>query len=134
MYPAGGAVCWGARTLEGSEEQNSEWKYVPVRRFALYLEESIDRGTRWATFEPNSDSLWTRIRSCVSDFMHNLYVKGAFQGATPQQAYVVKCDRTTISQDDVRQGKVNILVGFAPLRPAEFVFLRIQKLTVPHGK
>jgi phage tail sheath protein FI len=123
-----GNVCWGARTLEGADQQASQWKYVPVRRIALFIEESLFRGTQWVVFEPNDEPLWAQIRLNVGAFMHNLFRQGAFQGTTPREAYLVKCDSETTTQDDINRGIVNILVGFAPLKPAEFVIIRIQQL------
>jgi uncharacterized protein len=127
-FPASGSVVWGARTLAGNDVLASEWKYVPVRRTALFLEESLYRGTQWVVFEPNDEPLWAQIRLNVGAFMHNLFRQGAFQGATPRAAYLVKCDNETTTQIDINNGVVNILVGFAPLRPAEFVIIRIQQL------
>jgi len=127
-FPIYGIVSWGARTLDGSDQENSEWKYVPVRRLGLFLEESLYRGTKWAVFEPNDEPLWAQIRLNVGAFMNNLFRQGAFQGQTPREAYLVKCDKETTTQNDVDQGVVNILVGFAHLKPAEFVFIRIQQL------
>ncbi len=123
-----GNVCWGARTLEGSDQQKSEWKYVPVKRLALYLEESLYRDTKWVVFEPNDEPLWSQIRLNIGAFMHNLFRQGAFQGSTPRDAYLVKCDKETTTQNDINLGIVNILVGFAPLKPAEFVIIKIQQL------
>jgi phage tail sheath protein FI len=123
-----GNVAWGARTLEGADVLASDWKYVPVRRFALFLEESLYRGTKWVVFEPNDEPLWAQIRLNIGAFMQNLFRQGAFQGKTPREAYLVKCDRETTTQDDINRGIVNILVGFAPLKPAEFVIIRIQQL------
>jgi phage tail sheath protein FI len=99
---------------------------VPVRRTALFIEESVDRGTQWAAFEPNAEPLWTRIRSSVSAFLYDLFEGGAFQGASPREAFFVKCDGQTTTQADIDLGLVNVLVGFAPLKPAEFVVLRIS--------
>lgn len=127
-FPAFGPVVWGARTLAGSDQLASEWKYVPVRRLALFLEESLYRGTQWVVFEPNDEPLWAQIRLNVGAFMNNLFRQGAFQGQTPQEAYLVKCDRETTTQNDIDRGIVNIVVGFAPLKPAEFVIIRIQQL------
>ena len=127
VMPSGGPVVWGARTLQGSDAAGSAWKYVPIRRMALFLEESIDRGTRWAAFEPNDEPLWTQMRQNVGAFMHSLFRQGAFQGMTPQQAFFVKCDRETTTQADIGRGRFNIVVGFAPLKPAEFVIFRIQQ-------
>jgi phage tail sheath protein FI len=123
-----GIVAWGARTLEGADQKTSEWKYIPVRRLALYIEESLYRGTQWVVFEPNDEPLWSQIRLNVGAFMHNLFRQGAFQGASPRDAYLVKCDKETTTQADIDLGIVNILVGFAPLKPAEFVILKISQL------
>jgi len=128
VRPAAGTVVWGARTLAGDDRLASEWKYVPVRRLALFIEESLYRGTQWVVFEPNDEPLWAQIRLNVGSFMQRLFRQGAFQGATPRQAYLVKCDAETTTQDDIDRGVVNVLVGFAPLKPAEFVILRIQQL------
>src|SRR5690554_4763334 len=119
-------MIWGARTLHGHDARASEWKYVPVRRMALFLEESLYRGTQWAANEPNDESLWARIHMGAGAFMQDLYRRGAFQGRTPREAYFVKCDRETTTQPDVDQGVVNIHVGFAPLKPAEFVVMNLQ--------
>lgn len=123
-----GNVAWGARTLMGANKQASEWKYVPVRRIALFLEESLYRGTQWVVFEPNDEPLWAQIRMNIGAFMQNLFRQGAFQGMTPREAYLVKCDSETTTQADIDLGIVNIVVGFAPLKPAEFVILKIQQL------
>jgi uncharacterized protein len=127
-FPNAGTVAWGARTMEGAEGPVSDWKYVPVRRLAIYLEESIDRGTKWVVFEPNGEPLWARIRLCIGAFLHELFGLGAFQGATPSEAWFVKCDSETTTARDVELGVVNIVIGFAPLKPAEFVLIRIQQL------
>jgi hypothetical protein len=126
--PVYGNVVWGARTLHGDDDRGSEWKYVPVRRTALFIEESLYRGTKWVVFEPNDEPLWAQIRLNVGAFMQNLFRQGAFQGRTPREAYFVKCDRETTTQNDINLGIVNIHVGFAPLKPAEFVVLRIQQI------
>jgi hypothetical protein len=123
-----GPIVWGARTLQGDDRFASEWKYVPVRRLALFLEESLYRGTQWVVFEPNDEPLWAQIRLNIGAFMHTLFRQGAFQGKSPRDAYLVKCDSETTTQDDINRGVVNILVGFAPLKPAEFVILQIQQL------
>ncbi len=123
-----GNVCWGARTLMGADQQVSEWKYIPVRRIALFIEETLFRGTQWVVFEPNDEPLWAQIRMNVGAFMHSLFRQGAFQGSTPREAYLVRCNSETTTQDDINRGVVNILVGFAPLKPAEFVIIRIQQL------
>jgi phage tail sheath protein FI len=126
--PAAGLVVWGARTLKGADRLASEWKYLPVRRLALYLEESLYRGTQWAVFEPNDEPLWAQLRTNVGAFMHQLYRQGAFQGRSPREAYFVKCDKETTTQNDINQGIVNVLIGFAPLKPAEFVVPKIQQI------
>ncbi len=127
-FPVAGNVVWGARTLVGADLLASEWKYLAVRRTALFLEESLYRGTQWVVFEPNDEPLWAQIRLNVGAFMQNLFRQGAFQGSSPREAYFVKCDRETTTQNDINLGIVNILVGFAPLKPAEFVVIRIQQL------
>ncbi len=123
-----GIVNWGARTTDGADDFSSEWKYIPVRRTALFLEESLFRGTKWVVFEPNDEPLWAQIRLNIGAFMQSLFRQGAFQGKTPREAYLVKCDKETTTQDDINRGIVNILVGFAPLKPAEFVIIKIQQL------
>jgi phage tail sheath protein FI len=123
-----GDVVWGARTLQGADQFGSQWKYVPIRRLALYLESSLYNGTQWVVFEPNDETLWGQIRLNVNAFMQGLFLKGAFQGTTPQQAYFVKCDRENNPQASIDLGIVNILVGFAPLFPAEFVVIQIQQI------
>jgi hypothetical protein len=127
-FPIYGSVVWGARTMRGADVAADEYKYVPVRRTALYIEESLYRGTKWVVFEPNDEPLWAQIRLNVGAFMHDLFRKGAFQGSTPQQAYFVKCDKETTTQNDINQGIVNIVVGFAPLKPAEFVIITLQQI------
>ena len=124
-----GHVVWGARTLEGADALASEWKYVPVRRLALFLEETLYRGTQWVVFEPNDEPLWAQIRLNLGAFMHSLFIEGAFQGSTPREAYYVKCSRETTTQTDIDKGVVNIEVGFAPLKPAEFVVIKFQQMT-----
>jgi phage tail sheath protein FI len=128
IFPVYGPVMWGARTIAGADALASEWKYIPVRRFALFLEESLFRGTKWVVFEPNDEPLWSQIRLNLGAFMHTLFLQGAFQGNTPQKAYFVKCDGETTTQNDINNGVVNILVGFAPLKPAEFVVIQIQQI------
>lgn len=127
-FPLIGPVVWGARTLRGADLLADEYKYVPVRRLALYIEESLFRGTQWVVFEPNDEPLWAQIRLNVGAFMHNLFRQGAFQGKTPQDAYFVKCDKETTTQNDINLGIVNIVVGFAPLKPAEFVVIKLQQM------
>jgi uncharacterized protein len=123
-----GRVVWGSRTLRGADTFADEYKYIPVRRTALFIEESLYRGTQWVVFEPNDEPLWAQIRLNVGAFMHNLFRQGAFQGKTPRDAYLVKCDSETTTQNDIDLGIVNILVAFAPLKPAEFVVIQIQQL------
>jgi uncharacterized protein len=127
-FPVYGTVVWGARTLRGNDEIGSEWKYIPVRRLALFIEESLFRGTKWVVFEPNDEPLWSQIRLNIGAFMHNLFRQGAFQGSSPKEAYFVKCDKETTTQNDINLGIVNIVVGFAPLKPAEFVVIKIQQI------
>ncbi len=123
-----GFVNWGARTMDGSDDIGSEWKYVPIRRLALLIEESLYRGTQWVVFEPNDEPLWAKIRLNVGVFMNQLFRQGAFQGSTPDQAYFVKCDAENTTQADRNLGIVNIDIGFAPLKPAEFVIITIQQI------
>jgi phage tail sheath protein FI len=123
-----GDVVWGARTLDGNNQTGSQWKYVPIRRLALYLESSLLDGTQWVVFEPNDERLWSQIRLNVGAFMQGLFLQGAFQGTTPQKAYFVKCDAENNPQSSIDMGIVNILVGFAPLFPAEFVVIQIQQM------
>ena len=127
-FPINGRVVWGARTLRGADQLADEYKYVPVRRLALYIEESLYRGTQWVVFEPNDEPLWAQIRLNVGAFMHNLFRQGAFQGTTPREAYFVKCDKESTTQNDINLGIVNIVVGFAPLKPAEFVVIKLQQM------
>jgi phage tail sheath protein FI len=123
-----GIVNWGARTNDGDDGFSSEYKYIPIRRLALYIEESLYRGLKWVVFEPNDEPLYAQIRLNVGAFMHNLFRQGAFQGQTPRDAYFVKCDKETTTENDRNLGIVNIIVGFAPLKPAEFVILYLQQM------
>jgi phage tail sheath protein FI len=123
-----GRVVWGARTMRGADQLGDEYKYIPVRRTALYIEESLYRGLKWVVFEPNDEPLWAQIRLNVGAFMHNLFRQGAFQGKTPREAYFVKCDKETTTQNDINLGIVNVVVGFAPLKPAEFVIIKLQQI------
>ena len=127
VFPSG-VVNWGARTLDGDDDFGSEWKYIPVRRLALNIEESLFRGTKWVVFEPNDEPLWAKIRLNVGAYMMSLFRQGAFQGTDPKDAFYVKCDKETTTQDDINKGIVNIEVGFAPLKPAEFVVIKIQQM------
>jgi phage tail sheath protein FI len=130
-FPVYGIVPWGARTLQGADEEASQWKYIPVRRTALYIEESLYRGLKWAVFEPNAAPLWSSIRLNVTSFLQNMFTQGAFAGTSPQSAYFVSCDATTTTPYDIDSGIVNVVVGFAPLEPAEFVILSIQQMAQP---
>jgi hypothetical protein len=128
FFPGAGRVVWGARTLRGDDSLADDYKYVPVRRTALFLEESLYRGLKWVVFEPNDEPLWAQIRMSVGAFLQGLFRQGAFQGRTPREAYFVKCDRETTTQADIDLGIVNIVVGFAPLKPAEFVIVKLQQM------
>ncbi|MDH5491337.1 MAG: phage tail sheath subtilisin-like domain-containing protein [Myxococcales bacterium] len=126
-FPSG-LVSWGARTMDGFDNSgNDDFKYVPVRRLSLFLEESLSRGLRFALFEANDAPLWAQIRLAAGSFMHNLHRQGAFAGQRARDAYFVKCDSESTTQNDINLGIVNVLVGFAPLKPAEFVILKIQQ-------
>ena len=127
-FPIYGPVCWGARTLYGADQMADDYKYIPIRRLALFIEESLYRGTQWVVFEPNDTPLWAQIRLNVGAFMQTLFRQGAFQGSSPQDAYFVQCDDKTNPQVTIDQGIVNIVVGFAPLKPAEFVVIQIQQM------
>lgn len=129
QFPVIGRVVWGARTLRGADILADEYKYLPVRRLALHIEESLYRGTQWVVFEPNDEPLWSRIRLNVGAFLNTLFRQGAFLGRTPGEAYFVKCDKETTPQGDIDRGVVNVVVGFAPLKPAEFVVIKIQQMT-----
>lgn len=121
----GRPLCWGARTLS----TDPEWKYIPVRRLALFIESSLERGLEWAAFEPNGEALWAKVRQAVGNFMARLFRAGAFVGATPDQAYFVRADRSTMTENDIANGRLILLVGFAPLQPAEFAVLRFTLTT-----
>jgi uncharacterized protein len=127
-FPIVGRVVWGARTLRGADQLGDEYKYVPIRRLALFIEESLYRGTQWVVFEPNDEPLWAQIRLNIGAFMRNLFRQGAFQGSSPRDAYFVKVDSETTTQNDINLGIVNVVVGFAPLKPAEFVVIKIQQI------
>jgi hypothetical protein len=127
QIPGAGIVPWGARLLAGATRGEPEWAYVQIRRLAIFLEHSLDEGLAWVVFEPNDEPLWTSVRQSVEAFFASYFRKGAFAGRTPGEAYYVKCGPDTMTQDEIDSGVVNILVGFAPLRPAEFVTFRIQR-------
>jgi phage tail sheath protein FI len=123
--PGQGVLLWGARTLS----PDSEWKYINVRRFLIYLEHSIEQGTQWATFEPNDERLWANIRSAIEDFLLGVWRDGGLFGTKPEEAFFVRCDRTTMTQNDLDNGRLVCLVGVAPTKPAEFVIFRIGQWT-----
>jgi uncharacterized protein len=125
-FPRIGTAVWGARTSVGLDGRVSEWRYVSVRRLALMVEESLMQGLRWAVFEPNDETLWSRIRGDVEVFLHDLFREGAFVGATPREAFFVTCDRTTTTPGDISDGVVNLVVGVAPSKPSEFVVVHLR--------
>lgn len=128
-FRATGTLVWGARTLRGADLLADEYRYVPVRRLALFLEETLVRATQWVVFEPNDEPLWAQVRASIGGFLQDLFRQGAFQGRTPREAYFVKCDSETTTQYDIDRGVLNILVGFAAVKPAEFVVIGIQQRT-----
>jgi len=125
FFEGRGMLLWGARTVSS----DPEWKYVNLRRYFAYLEHSIDRGTQWAVFEPNSERLWANVRRTIEDFLLNEFQMGAFLGDKPEQAYFVKCDRTTMTQNDIDNGRLVCLVGVVAVKPAEFVIFRVGQWT-----
>lgn len=129
-FPGIGTVVYGARTLVGGDENTAyqQWRYVPVRRMALFIEQTLFRNLGWVVFEPNDEPLWVAIRISIENFMLSLFNQGAFQGSKPSQAFQVKCDSSTTTQTDIDNGVVNIIVAFAPLKPAEFVIVKIAQL------
>ncbi|EFM11332.1 Phage tail sheath protein FI-like protein [Paenibacillus curdlanolyticus YK9] len=124
-FPGRGIRVWGARTLSS----DPLWKYVNVRRLFLYLEESVFNGTQWVVFEPNDDKLWARVRRTVTEFLTRLWRDGALQGRKPEEAFFVKVDRSTMTQDDINNGRLIVLIGVAPVKPAEFVIFRIAQVS-----
>jgi phage tail sheath protein FI len=120
--PGGETVVWGARLSDPA----GEWKYVPVRRLALFIEHSLDQGLAWAAFEPNDEPLWAEVRTETATFMDCLFRSGAFRGDRPEDAYYVRCDRTTMTQHDIDAGILCLIVGFAPFRAAEFEVLTLR--------
>ena len=124
-FPGRGFRLWGARTISS----DSEWKYVNLRRYFAYLEHSIDKGTQWAVFEPNGELLWANVRRSIEDFLLNEFQMGALLGTKPEEAYFVRCDRSTMTQNDLDNGRLVALIGVAALRPAEFVIFRIGQWT-----
>jgi len=125
-----GVRVWGARTMSS----DPEWKYIPVRRLFIYLEQSIYRGTQWVVFEPNQEATWAAVRTAVANFLTTVWRSGALVGTTPDEAFFVKCDRSTMTQDDIDNGRLICLIGVAPVRPAEFVILRIGQKTMEAGR
>jgi hypothetical protein len=126
-FPRHGLVAWGGRTLALSDE----WKYVPVRRVGNLIERSLQQGLQWPAFEPNAAPLWLGVRQSTENFLHTLFKRGAFPANRPQDAYFVKCDASTMTQADIDQGNCLVEIGFAPIKPAEFVILRIGLKTQP---
>ncbi len=123
-------MLWGARTLSS----NPEWRYVPVRRLAIFIEESINKSTEWVVFEPNDEPLWLSLRAIVEGFMLELFRKGALQGSKAEDAFFVRIGlNETMTQSDIEQGRLIIEIGFAPLKPAEFVIVHINKKMVKHN-
>ena len=127
-FPIYDNVAWGSRTLAAPNIADEDWKYIPVRRLALYIEQSLMQGLQWVVFEPNDDRLWAQIRLSVNSFLHPLFLQGAFVGKTPAQAYQCICDASTTTAQDMENGIVNILILFAPVRPAEFVVISLQQM------
>ncbi|MGK6319613.1 phage tail sheath family protein [Sphingomonas sp. DT-204] len=127
-FPIYDNISWGARTLAAANIADEDWKYVPVRRLALYIEQSLIQGLQWVVFEPNDERLWAQIRLSVNSFLHPLYLQGAFVGSSPSQAYQCICDASTTTVEDMENGIVNILILFAPVRPAEFVVISLQQM------
>jgi len=124
-FPGRGIRVWGARTTAS----DALWKYINVRRLFLFLEESIEEGTQWVVFEPNDEKLWARVKQTITQFLTRVWKDGALMGTTPEEAFFVKCDRTTMTQDDIDNGRIIILIGVAPVKPAEFVIFRIAQWT-----
>lgn len=124
-FPGRGIRVWGARTISS----DPLWKYINVRRLFLYLEESIEVGTQWVVFEPNDQKLWARVRQTITNFLTRVWKDGALMGLTPEEAFFIKCDRTTMTQDDIDNGRLIVLIGVAPVKPAEFVIFRIAQWT-----
>jgi phage tail sheath protein FI len=121
-----GIRVWGARTLA----DNAQWKYVNVRRLFMFVEESVEQGTQWVVFEPNDEFTWARVTRSIENFLTSVWRGGALMGTTPDEAFQVRCDRTTMTQDDIDNGRLICLIGMAPVKPAEFVILRFSQRTV----
>jgi hypothetical protein len=133
IFPDRGTVPWGARTLQGAESLGSDWKYIPVRRLALHVEESLERGLAWVVFEPDGELLWATIRQQAGAFLMDLWRRGGLAGGSARDAYFVKCDSTTAAEADIEAGIVNVVVGYAAQRPAEFIVFNLQLKTAPPG-
>jgi uncharacterized protein len=127
-FPGIGSVVFGARTVVTANPAYQPWRYVPVRRTALFIEQTLYNNLGWAVFEPNDEPLWIALRITVENFMLSLFSQGAFQGGKPSQAFLVQCDASTTTQTDIDNGIVNIIVAFRPLKPAEFVVIKIAQL------
>jgi phage tail sheath protein FI len=130
--PTIGTVLWGARTTAGTSNNNPGYQYINIRRLAIYIEQSIESGLQWVVFEPNNPTLWAAIRLTVNSFLMQLWKQGALHGNKPDQSFFVKCDAITITHTDLDNGRVNVQVGFAPIKPAEFVIITISLLTNPN--
>jgi Bacteriophage tail sheath protein len=134
VLPGGGIVLWGARTLAGNDAAEPLFKFIPVRRLEMFIAASITAGLEWAVFEPNGPALWERIRAGVAGFLHGLFRQGALAGDKPEEAFFVRCDASTMTQRDIDQGIIHVVVGFAPLRPAEFVVIGIGSFAEDHSR
>lgn len=122
-FPGKGTLVWGARTISS----DPLWKYINVRRLFIYLEASIEKNTQWVVFEPNNEKLWARVKQTITQFLTEVWKDGALMGTTPQEAFFVKCDRTTMTQNDIDNGRLIVLIGVAPVKPAEFVIFKIAQ-------
>lgn len=125
VFAGKGLVVWGARTLAGADGQASEWKYLPVRRLALQVQRSVEASAGWVVFEPNDEPLWTRLQAAVQDFLFALWRQGAMMGMKPEEAFFVRCDRSTMTPADITAGRVQLFIGLAALKPAEFVVVQL---------
>ena len=130
-FPIYQTVAFGSRTVDGANALGSEWKYIPVRRTASFILRSLSESLRWAVHNPNGEDLWAQLRVSCTAFMQGLFRQGAFKGTSPRQAYFVACDASTTTQDDIDQGVVNIVIGFSPLKPAEFVVISLRQIVQP---
>ncbi|WP_269849759.1 phage tail sheath family protein [Methanosarcina horonobensis] len=122
-FPGRGIRVWGARTISS----DSLWKYINVRRLFIFIEKSIENGTQWVVFEPNNEKLWARVNATITQFLTGVWRDGALMGTKPEEAFFVKCDRTTMTQDDIDNGRLICVIGIAPVKPAEFVIFRIAQ-------